>query len=242
MNYLMLVCGEDAPVPPDADVENAPALEDWLELCGSQRIWGEALDAPATARTVRVRDGETLVSDGPYVESKEFIAGFDLLECADLDAAVRLAAAHPMTHHRMAELRPFPEDFSFRGAAEALGASEDWSGERFVMLLCVDGVAESDAVEAKIMADGEAWAQELRAAGRMPFGNGLQTVETATTVRFRSGQTLLTDGPFVEAKEFLAGLCVVRCADMEEAVAVAARHPLAAFHRVEVRPFMVWGE
>jgi hypothetical protein len=239
MNYLMLVCGEDAPLDLDADVENAMDIDSWIELCGARRIWGDALEPPSSARTVRVRDGETLVSDGPYVEAKAYIGGFELLECPDLDDAVALAAAHPMTHARMAELRPFPGDLSFAGVGEALAASDRWSDERFLLTICLDGVPEPDEVEVKLMADSQAWGERLARAGRMPFGNGLAPPETATTVRFRAGQTLLSDGPFVEAKEFLAGLCVVRCADLDAAIALAAEHPLAAWHCVEVRRFRI---
>jgi hypothetical protein len=237
MNYLMLVCSEDAPVPPDADVENAPDIEDWCEQVAEHRVYGYALAAPATARTVRVRNGKTIVTDGPYVEAKEFICGFDLLECEDIDAAVKIAAAHPVAHHRMIELRPFPAGFEFNGARADLTASETEPGQRFMLMICGDGVRESDAVEAQVRADCEAWADELKAAGKMPFGSEVQPSETATTVRYRSGQTILSDGPFVEAKEFLAGLCVVRCDDIDEAVEIAARMPLAGWHRVEVRPF-----
>jgi hypothetical protein len=236
MNYLMLVCSEDAPLPADADPEMAP-IEPWLELCGPRRIYGEPLAEPATAKTVRVRNGETLVSDGPYVEAKEFIAGFDLLSCADLDEAVELAAAHPVTRRRMAELRPFPEEFSFGDVGEALVAAESAPGQRFMVMPCLDGIPEADEVEAQIMAEAQAWGAELEAAGIMVFTSALQSAVTATTVRARAGSILVSDGPFVESKEFLAGICVLRCADMDEAVAHAARMPLAAYHCVEVRPF-----
>jgi hypothetical protein len=87
------------------------------------------------------------------------------------------------------------------------------------------------------MAEARAWGDELASTGTMVFGDALQGAETATTVQVRAGGTLLSDGPFVETKEFLGGVCVLRCGDMDEAVAHAARHPLARFHRVEVRPF-----
>ena len=51
---------------------------------------------PSAATTVRVRDGELLLTDGPFAETKEVIVGFDILECADLDEAIEVAAAHPM--------------------------------------------------------------------------------------------------------------------------------------------------
>jgi hypothetical protein len=241
MNYLMLVCSEDAPPDADAETELRP-IESWIELCGERRIYGYELDEPAAARTVRIADGATLVSDGPFIEAKEFIAGFDLLECSDLDEAVELAAAHPMAHRRMVELRPFPEGFEFNGAGKALSDAETGPGQRFMVMVRVDGIPEADEVEARLTAGAEAWGAELEAAGTMVFGNALQGIETATTVRVRSNATLLADGPFVETKEFLAGICVLRCADMDEAIAHVSRFPLAAYHPVEVRPFKIWEE
>ena len=63
----------------------------------------------SAATTVRVRNGELLVSDGPFAETKEVIVGFDLLECADLDEAIEVARAHPMARARRLELRPFAD-------------------------------------------------------------------------------------------------------------------------------------
>jgi hypothetical protein len=235
MNYLMLVCSEAEPLPAGTDL--GAEVDRWIESCAEQRIYGEPLAPPEEARTVRVRNGMTLLSDGPFAETKEFIAGFDLLTCPDLDAAVAVAAAHPITRYRSVELRPFGPDVSYDGVAEALAAAAAEPGHRFLLMFCVDGIPEAEAIEAAIHAQSRAWGEEQTAAGRLVFGSPLAPADTATTVRVRDGQTLLSDGPFVETKEFLAGIAVVRCADRDAAVALAAAHPLAGFHRVEVRPF-----
>jgi hypothetical protein len=62
---------------------------------------------PANASTVRVRAGEVVVSDGPYAETKEWMAGFDVIECADMDEAIDIAAKHPVAEYGMIEVRPF---------------------------------------------------------------------------------------------------------------------------------------
>jgi hypothetical protein len=242
MNYLMLVCGIDAPPPPDTEPEGPQEIHDWIDLCGARRIYGEALADPGSARTVRVRDGQVLVSDGPFTEAKEFVAGFDLLTCADLDEAVALAAAHPVARSGLIELRPFWDEVSFDGVGEALLAIESEPGQRFLMMLTADGVPASDEIEAQVRTDSKRWSAELEAAGKMPFGGPLRHADTATTVRVRAGETLLSDGPFVETKEFIAGLSVLNCADLDEAVAHVGRFPLAVHHPVEVRSFMVWDE
>ena len=63
----------------------------------------------STAVTVRVRNGELLLTDGPFVETKEIIVGFDLLDCADLDEAVEVARTHPMARGGRIELRPLAD-------------------------------------------------------------------------------------------------------------------------------------
>ena len=78
-----------------------------------------------------------------------------------------------------------------------------------------------------------------RPAPRSVVGHGLEHRDNATTVRVRDGQTLLTDGPFAETKEFLAGIAVLNTPSEQEAIELAAKFPLARFHMVEVRPF--WG-
>jgi hypothetical protein len=56
---------------------------------------------------VRIRDGETLLSDGPFVETKEFIGGIDVINCDGREQAIEIAAAHPLARHHMIEVRPF---------------------------------------------------------------------------------------------------------------------------------------
>ena len=69
-------------------------------------VAGEALESVSTATTVRVKDGERLVTDGPYAETKEQLAGFYLLDCKDLDEAVAYAAKIPGAQSGCVEVRP----------------------------------------------------------------------------------------------------------------------------------------
>jgi hypothetical protein len=70
-------------------------------------ITGERLRPPANATTVRRRGGELVVTDGPFAESREYIAGFDILEVKDLDEAIEIASKHPMAALGTIDLRPF---------------------------------------------------------------------------------------------------------------------------------------
>jgi hypothetical protein len=108
MKYLMLViAGTDDST--EADHRAAPSIEEWGDYVTGRNAWviGDRLRPTEDATTVRVRGGELLVSDGPFTESKEWIAGFDVLECEDLDEAIEIARKHPQAHGGSIELRPF---------------------------------------------------------------------------------------------------------------------------------------
>ena len=85
-----------------------------------------------------------------------------------------------------------------------------------------------------------AFTQSVRANGAYVAGEALHPSATATTVRVRDGKTLTTDGPFAETKEVLGGFYLVNAADLDEAIAYAARIPGAAIGSIEVRPIVEW--
>jgi hypothetical protein len=74
------------------------------------RLMGDRTRPASAATTVRVRNREVLITDGPFTETKDVIAGFDVLECEDLDQAIEVASKHPMAWAGMIELRPFWPD------------------------------------------------------------------------------------------------------------------------------------
>ena len=86
-----------------------------------------------------------------------------------------------------------------------------------------------------------AFTQDVQAAGKMVAGDALESVTTATTVRVRDGETLTTDGPFAETKETLGGYYILECADLDEALAWAAKIPSAKHGSIEVRPVSTMG-
>jgi hypothetical protein len=106
MRYLMFVCADPEAEPFDPQRDN---VFEWVEEMDRRkvRILGQRLRGVEAATTVRVRDGKLLVTDGPFAETKEWIAGFDVLECAGLDEAIEVASKHPMARFGRLELRPF---------------------------------------------------------------------------------------------------------------------------------------
>jgi hypothetical protein len=112
MKYLMLVCwGTDAM---NAQTEPGPdetPSEDgfpWLDDLQARGKWvtGDQLAPPRRARSVRVRDGQTMVTDGPFTETKEAVGGFDIIEAESLEEAVEIAAGHPVAQIGTIEVRP----------------------------------------------------------------------------------------------------------------------------------------
>jgi hypothetical protein len=108
---------------------------------------------------------------------------------------------------------------------------------QYLMLLTTDPAA-SDSPEAAQRDEWSAYTQALIEAGIMVSGAGLQGTETATTVQVRSGERLLTDGPFADTKEHLLGFYVIDVPDLDTALDWAARVPNVRTGSVEVRPVM----
>jgi hypothetical protein len=110
MRFMMIYCTD-----PELSLDLAEESEldrelmTWCEELSQRgvRLGGAELAVPARARTLRTRSGETLITDGPYAETKEFVAGYDILECADLDEATALVARNPATRIGSIEIRAF---------------------------------------------------------------------------------------------------------------------------------------
>jgi hypothetical protein len=115
MKYMMLVCWDAdkmnaQPDPTPADRQfHEDEINPWLEDVQARgvRLDGDMLAPPRRAATVRVRKGKVSVTEGPFIETKEAIGGFDILDCDSLDEAIQIAAAHPVAEGGTIEVRPF---------------------------------------------------------------------------------------------------------------------------------------
>jgi hypothetical protein len=105
---------------------------------------------------------------------------------------------------------------------------------RYLLLVCVDESIQVSPEDSAV----EPWLAEMDRRGARLEGHQLRPVSDATTVR--EGGRLVSDGPFAETKEQIAGYDVIECADLDEAIEIASKHPVAKFGSIEVRPF--WAE
>lgn len=125
-NYMLLLYAPE--VAPEEQAEREAELPVWLELNESLREAGllvanGRLHPAESATTVRVREGETEITDGPFATTKETLGGYYLLECRDLDEALKQAARLPIARFGSVEVRPVmdPSELSRRAEAAPSG-------------------------------------------------------------------------------------------------------------------------
>jgi hypothetical protein len=115
---------------------------------------------------------------------------------------------------------------------------------RYLLIHCLDERAEvspaddSDVPGSPAQVAQDAWDAEMDARGVTLFGARLRPSGEAATVRVRGGKVLVSDGPFAETKEQVAGINILSCADLDEAIEVASRHPTAKIGTFELRPLL----
>lgn len=107
---------------------------------------------------------------------------------------------------------------------------------KYLLLIYSDEAAWTDETRQACYAKSTELTKELAAVGQFLGASPLQPVSTATSVRVRNGKPLVTDGPFAETHEQLGGYFLIEAANLDQALAIAARIPAASVGTVEVRP------
>jgi hypothetical protein len=239
MKYLHVIWADGMPAPEELAVmqRELPGWDKKMNDRGA-RLFGRELDLPETAATVRVRDGETLVTDGPFAETKEFVAGFNLMDCTGLDESIEIAATCAVSWFQAIEVRPFTDE-RLGEQAFAFGRGEDGAATPYLLIMWQSGTPAAPFDDQAVREESDAWRQDVAARGLHILGDALGTREAATTVRVRNGETLLSEGLSTGAGDSIAGIEVVSCADRQQAIGLAAAHPFARYHAIEVRPFYI---
>jgi len=109
---------------------------------------------------------------------------------------------------------------------------------KYMMFVVTD--SERDTVSDE--SDVDIWVNELDASGKRVIGEVLQAPTESRVVRVRDGKRYVTDGPFAETKEWICGFDILEVEDLDEAIEIASRHPMARNGQLELRPFMQWDE
>ncbi len=130
MHYVLLIYGDESRAvqmtPEQIQEARAAVMPDWIALFqdleqSGKLVDGNELSMSTDAKTVRIRDGQALVTDGPYAETKEALGGYFLLDCDNLDEAIEWAAKIPGAHRGSVEVRPVM-NYEMPGQTASAGA------------------------------------------------------------------------------------------------------------------------
>jgi hypothetical protein len=241
MKYMLLIYGvEDA----WSEEERKACMIESLGICNELAGQGKFVDASPlqsvkTAASIRVREGRALVTAGPFAETTEQLGGYYVLDLANLDEAIAVAARLPPAAKGTVEIRPLVALDGLPPERPLPTVTGGGSRTPF-LLLCYDDESAWKAAgsEALTQARTEAVALALRLSdeGRYLSASPLQPAATATCVRVRDGRRMTTDGPFPETNEVLGGYYLILAEDRATALRIAAQHPGVRVGAVEVRP------
>lgn len=224
MQYLALLIHEERELASDERAAATSAYQAFHRSAAGAIRGGDAL-APA-ARAVRIAGGPDapVVTDGPFAEGAEVAGGFYVFEAENLDEALALARGIPAAEFGAVEVWPLVHPFEPSRRADG----NDWLALLLEPLASAHtpGTPEWQAVAAR---HGDFHAA---AGDHVVGGAALHDRSTATTVRVRGGEVLVTDGPFAEAAEVASGFYLLAAGDRDEAVKVASMIPASA---VELR-------
>ncbi|MBO1738851.1 YciI family protein [Leifsonia sp. TF02-11] len=107
---------------------------------------------------------------------------------------------------------------------------------KYMMFVITDSQPDTETDES----DVDLWVDELDASGKRLIGEVLAPQTESRVVRVRDGKRYVTDGPFTETTEVICGFDILDVDDLDEAIEIASRHPMARNGQLELRPFMVW--
>lgn len=224
MQYFALLLCPERDLTPDEQAAEMAAYGQFHEHAAEAIRAGDALTPVATGARITGGPDAPTVTDGPFAESAEVAAGYYVFEAENLDDALELAKQVPAARYGAIEVWP---------VVHSIEPSRKLTGDDWLALLLeppasahTPGTPEWEAVAAR---HGEFAAA---AGDHVVGGAALHDRSTATTVRVRDGEAVLTDGPYVEGAEVATGVYLLGAADRDEAVKLASLIPASA---VELR-------
>ncbi len=241
MKYMLLIYSPENAWSPD---EWKECVETSMGICQEMAAKGQFLAASplhpvATGSTVRVRKGQRSITAGPFAETTEQLGGYYLIDVENLDEAIAIAGRLPPAKKGTVEIRPL---FKLQGLpSERLTAEltvADSPLKQFMFLCYDDENAWRDAgpeAHHAAMLEAVALTHRIDARGHYLSASPLHPIATATSVRVRNGQRIVTDGPFAETSEVLGGYYLILAQNQTAAVEIAAEHSGARVGAVEVR-------
>ncbi|MGZ4511632.1 MAG: YciI family protein [Mycobacterium sp.] len=224
MHYFALLISRERELTPDEGAAEMAAYEAFHAKAASAIRGGDALLPAATAVRITGGPDAPIITDGPFAEGAEVAGGYYVFEAENLDEALALARDIPAAKRGGVEVWPM--------AGPGL-VPQPLEGTNWIALLLEPaarpvppGTPEWDAMVVQHQQFGAAAGQHIRG------GAGLHPPSTATTVRVRDGEALITDGPYAEGAEVANGFYVLSATDRDEAVKLASMIPATT---VEVR-------
>lgn len=185
---------------------------------------GAPLADEAESVRVRVRDGKALVHDGPYAESKEVLGGFWIVDVADRAEALEIAKRSPAARWGTVEVHAVRARWEFPDREKGTPYLFAFRHE--------EGLVDCDGTK---LAEMVTFGEQLASADKLFETAPLTADPPPARVLARSGEALVVDGPFAEAKEAVGGYSIVRAENDAEALAIAKRYPHARWGPLEVR-------
>jgi hypothetical protein len=228
-------------LPAAAVFEDMGRYHEQLEEAGGVSL---ALGLRPSSRAVRLKlgPGFETVTDGPFAETKELIAGFTVFEAASKEDAIALLKRWPAsdadaTGEVVLELR----ETGCPGGCAQVPPAAAGEGGRYLILLRSSAGTEADRIPPQHMLNAlNAFNAEQAAQGRLLAGDGLKASSSGARVKLSGGQASVIDGPFAEAKELIAGFWMIRASSMADAIAWARTlpYPTGPWVEVEIRETM----
>jgi hypothetical protein len=224
MQYLALLISKERDLTPDQRATEMAAYQNFHAEVQSAIRAGDALLPAATAVRITGGPDAPTITDGPFAEAAEVAGGYYVFDAENLDDALELARGIPAARYGAIEVRPI---------FHTVDAEWSRSDAQWLALLLEPPASANVPGSAEWQAEAARHGEFAAAAGDHIIGGAaLHEPATATTVRVRDGEVLLTDGPFAESAEIATGLYLLSAADRDEAVKLASMIPASA---VELR-------